>query len=214
MNKDNIFLCKDELVNNDSYRLELNNYISSMIWLIERKWIRGLISYSNIDNNWINIIDYIKLKILSNIIYLNWTHEWNYEDLIIINPELLNLIDEQIVLTILWKNKVIKIWKNIKYKYWYEINWKKNRVFLRQNNDYLIELNILPFLKYFLDKRYNIKKEENNFVFNLHLNNNDFTNINDIFNSLKENTKKYNFNNGSEYEVNWNFKDFLEEKLK
>lgn len=210
MNKNKVDICKEEIVNNNDYRLELNNFIKSMISLINKEWLGDFIIYEEIEYRGINIIDFIKVNVLSNLIYLNKTHEWNYKDIIMLTSDLLKLIDEQVVMTILWKNKIIKLWKNINYKYWYEINWNKNRVFLKQNNDYLIELNIWTFLKNFLNTKGNIKNEENSFVFNLHLNNDDLNNVNDIFNSLKNNTKKYNFNHGWEYKINWNFKDFLE----
>lgn len=199
------------LENDKSFTLEKDNYINMMISLLKKEWLN--ITLDNYKYSWdrINIIDFIKLEVITNLFFLIKENDININIINeIITLLINNNIDEKIILTIIWKNKKIKLWNESTSNFWFELDWNKERVFIRKNSDYLIEINLLWYLKNFLKS--NIKYDDtiiNDYSLKLDLDFKDRKKICDNFSSLEKNINEFNSSFWWKYKYYWNFKESL-----
>ncbi len=192
---------KDFFINKD------NSFIRGILNLLWRKEV----FLFRIDEDRINIFDFIKLLILSKILYLVEKNELDYKIMSDLQYDLFSEEVEKIFSNyLLWKNSKLKFWLNANSKFWFELDWNKERIFLKWNEDFLIEVNLSKILKFnkllFSENNYNYW---NRYTFDLKLNNSQIQILDKNLLNLKENINEFNTKNWENYIINWSFKDWI-----
>jgi hypothetical protein len=199
-----IWILKNE---RDFFINKNNSFISGLLKLL---WKNELFLF-RFDENRINIFDFIKLLILSKILYLVEKNELDYKIIFSLqNDLLLEEVEKVFSNYLLWKSSKLKLWININSKFWFELDWNKERVFLRWNEDFFIEINLSKILKFkkqlFLKNNYNYW---NKYTFDFKLNSSQIQILDKNLLELRENINEFNTKNWENYTINWNFKDWI-----
>lgn len=213
MNENYILEIEEWWFNDNDFLINKNVIIDSMISILKKEWFKNYEYYFYKKD--ITFFDFIKLQILVKIIYLFYINNIDLNlDIIDYLDENINnkMIKKNLILSLMWKRRKISIWKNFINKYWFIINLNKDMIFFKDKNDFLLEINFLVFINSFpkiLQNNYWEYQIKNKFFFNLSLDNSYKELLDNNYTNMKENIRVFNENNGWNYIVEWNFKDWL-----